>query len=296
MSEDFYRWYIGDLSLTTLETVQRESGRFSEWELSQGLGFNLKQSYGHKEGYLRQHELMLEAVAQRSIIAEARRPASVRPSVLWHDALNMADVLTLLSLARARYYSAFARERNLANNYSISWGLITRENALNWDVVPITNLGKFISQALGFIEENRNWLKESGFDPSIYWFAQAQISFNIAPSILEMGLYWVSLETLAGTYIDANGLGLTNKKDRVKRFVSDRGYSGGAWSFLDDVINDWYEVRCDLFHEGRQNLPRELLITRRQQVRDFTSLVLIEMLQQQGEERRKEIAKRMQSY
>lgn len=298
MTEDFYRWYIGDLSLTTLETVQRESGRFNEWELLHGSDLNLKESYGYRDrgDILKQDELMLEAVAQRSIIVEARRPASVGRSVLWHDALNMADVLTLLSLARARYYSAFARERKLGNSYSISWGLMTRGSALNWDIVPISNLGKFISEALAFIEENSNWLKESGFDPSIYWFIQALISSNIAPSILEMGLYWVALETIAGTYIDASGLGITYKKDRVKRFISDKGYGDGVWSFLDEVIDDWYEVRNDLFHEGRQNLPRELLITRRQQVRDFTSLVLVEMLQDQGEERRQEIAKRIKSY
>lgn len=296
MSEDFYRWYIGYINLSTFERVQRESGKFNEWGLSQGSGFNIKESYGYREGIQKQDELMLEAIAQRSIIAETRQPESVKQSVFWNDALNLADVITLLSLARARYYSAFARERNLGEKYSISWGLIPRDIAGNWDIITISNLGKFISEALTFVERNPNWLEESGFTPSLYWFIQAQISYNTAPSILEMGLYWVSMETIAGTYIEVNRLGITNKKERVKRFISDKGYSGDVWSFLDEVIDDWYLVRNDLFHEGKQNLSLALLSRRRQQIRDFTSLVLVEMLQPQGEERRKEIATRMQNY
>ena len=296
MSEDFVRCYIGYISLTTLKVIQQESSRLNEWNLSQGSDFNLKESYGYREGIWKRDELMLDAIAQRCIIAETRQPDSVKPSIFWNNALNIADVLTLLSLAHARYYSAFAIERKKGEQYSISWGLITREISLNWDIVSTSNLGKFISEALTFIEQNPKWLEESGFTPSIYWFTQAQISFNTAPSVLEMGLYWVTLEILAGTYIDAKGLGITYKKDKVKRFISDKGYSDDVWSFLDKVIDDWYEVRNDIFHEGKQNLPVKLLIKRRQQVRDFTSLVLVEMLQNQGEGRRKEIAKRIQSY
>ena len=111
-----------------------------------------------------------------------------------------------------------------------------------------------------------------------------------------MGLYWVSMETLATTYIEANQLRIAHKKERVKRFISDRGYSGVVWSFLDEVIDDWYKVRNNLFHEGKEGGSVALLSRRRQQVRDFTSLVLVEMLQNQGEERRKEIAKRIANY
>ena len=172
MSEDFYRWYIGYINLVTLERVQRESGRFNEWNLSQGSVFKLKESYGYKD-IPKKDELMLEAIAQSSIIAETRQPEIVKSSVFWNDALSLADVLTLLALARARYYSAFARERNLGESYSISWGLIPRDIAGNWDIVSISNLGKFISEALAFVEKNPNWLEESGFVPSLYWFTQA---------------------------------------------------------------------------------------------------------------------------
>jgi hypothetical protein len=297
MSEDVVRCYIGYIHFEMLRNIQQESGKLDEWELIRSSDFDLKNSYGYrKDIWKQQDELMLEAIAQRSIIAETREPRSVKPSIFWNNALDIADVLTLLSLARARYYSAFAIEKNLGKNHSISWGLIPRDIAGIWDIIPISNLGSFISGALTFIEENPSWLEERGFVPSIYWFTQAQISYNTAPSILEMGLYWVTMETLAGTYIEANKLGIVNKKERVKKFISDGGYSGGVWSFLDEVIDDWYEVRNNLFHEGQQKQSIALLSRRRQQVRDFTSLVLVEMLQQQGKARRNEIAARIQAY
>ena len=105
-----------------LETVQRESGKFDEWELIQGSEFEHKRSYGYKEINL-QDESLLWALAKRSVIAETKQP-----SILWANASNMADVLTLLSLARARYYSALAVEKNQGSNYSISWELYIRKS------------------------------------------------------------------------------------------------------------------------------------------------------------------------
>lgn len=295
MSEDFVRCYIGDVSLYTLRNVQQECGRLDEWTLMQGSEFDHKKSYGYKE-ILDRDELLLQAIAKRSVIAETRQPASIKPSFIWNKALILADALTLLSVARARYYSCLAIEKNLAKKYSIGWGVITREIAGSWDIVPITSLGTFISEGLGFMEKNPSWLEESGFVPSIYWYTQAQISYLTGPSVLEMALYWVSVEILASTYINGQGLGITNKKEQVKRFIADRGYTGRLWDFLDQIIDDWYQTRNALFHEGQQELSVDVLTTRRQQVRDFTSLVLVEMLQKQDEARKKELVTRMQGY
>ena len=146
MSEDFFRWYIGYIDLSTLQTIQRDSGRFNEWDLSQGSGFNLEESYGYID-IPRRDKSMLEAIAQRTIIAEARQPEDVKRSLFWNDALGLADVITLLSLARARYYSAFARERKMKNEYGISWGVIPRDIEGTWDIVSIGNLGNFISES-----------------------------------------------------------------------------------------------------------------------------------------------------
>jgi len=296
MDDDFIRCYIGDISLITLRDVQRESGKFSEWELLQGAEFDHKHSYGHKEIFDRD-ELLLEALAKRSVIAETRQPESVKKSILWTNALNIADVLTLLSLARARYYPTLAVEKNLGQKYSIGWGLMAEEVAGRQDIILISKLGSFISETLTFFEKNPSWLEESGFKPSIYWYEQAQASFFIkAPSVLEMALHWVSIEIIAGTYIKSIGINEKNKKERVKRFISDKGYTGNIWVFLDEVIDDWYKTRNAAFHEGKQSLSVNVLTKRRQQVRDFTSLVLVEMLQQQDEPRKQEIATRMQNY
>jgi len=261
----------------------------------QGSEFDYKHSYGYKENLIRD-ESLLDALAKRSVIAETRQPKSVKSSILWANALNIADVLTLLSLARARYYSTLAVEKSLGPEYSIGWGLMAREVVGNWDIVSISNLGGFISEAITYIENDPNWLDESGFKPSIYWYEQAQKNYHTAPSILEMGLYWVSLEILASTYIEAQRIDMPHKKDRVKRFIADRGYTGNTWDFLDEVIEDWYITRNALFHEGKQTLSFEVLTKRRQQVRDFTSLIFVEMLQKQDEARKNEIATRMQNY
>lgn len=295
MSEDFVRCYIGDISLSTLEEIQKECGWLDEWKLIQGSQFNHKESYGYKEIFARD-QLLLQAIAKRSVIAETTETASIKPSFIWNNALVIADALTLLSVARARYYSCLAVEKNLGEKYSIAWGVMTREIPGNWDIVPITQLGKFISEGLGFIEKNPNWLKETGFVPSIYWYTQAQVSFNTGPSVLEIALYWVTVEILAGTYLDRYGLIIPNKKERVERFIADKGYIGTPWGFLDQVIDDWYQTRNALFHEGRQELSVDVLTVRRQQVRDFTSLVLVEMLQKQDEANKKELIKRIQDY
>lgn len=132
--------------------------------------------------------------------------------------------------------------------------------------------------------------------PSIYWYTQAQVSYLTGPSVLEMALYWVTMEILASTYVDRQGLVIPNKKERVKRFIADQGYTGGPWDFLNPVINDWVQTRNALFHEGQQELSIDVLTVRRQQVRDFTSLVLVEMLQKQNDARKNELITRIKGY
>ena len=111
-----------------------------------------------------------------------------------------------------------------------------------------------------------------------------------------MGLYWVSLEVLANTYIHTLGVDVRPKKDRVKLFIIGRGYTGNTWDFLGEAIDDWYIARNDSFHEGEEKLPIELLAKKGKQIRDFTSLVFVEMLQQQDEARKKQIATQIQNY
>jgi hypothetical protein len=175
MGEDFVRCYIGNIRFFTLKDVLRASGKLDEWELLEGAKFNHKQSYGYKQ-VIERDELLLEALAKRSVVAETKQPKVVRPSLLWNNALDIADALTLLSLARAKYHPILAVERNSGHRYSIGWGLMARQESGNWDVVSIDNLGQFVSGALFFIEHNPAWLKETGFIPSLYWYTQAQLS------------------------------------------------------------------------------------------------------------------------
>ena len=232
-----------------------------------------------------------------SIIAENRTPNNTEPSLIWENALNIADVLTLLSLARARYYPTLLVERNKAGNFTLAWGLITQEEAGKQDIVPFGNFGSFITKALSIIKHNPDWLKGSGFDPSIHWYHQAQLARGTAaPSILEMALYWISIEIVASVYIEQQQLNIKYMKPKVKRFFEDNGYSNGNWSFLDSLIDDWYQIRCDAFHEGICTIPNEIRVPRRKQVRDLTSLVLIEMLQPLGKTRKEEIAQQILNY
>lgn len=221
MGEDFVRCYIGDISLFTLRNVLEEIGRFDDWELMQGSDFEHKKSYGYKEVFVRDQSL-IEALAKRSVIAENKQPENCQASLIWNNALLIADVLTLLSIARARYYSTLVVEKNVGDKYSISWGMLTPEIAGSWDIVTISNLGRFISGAVAVIEQNPNCLRESGFIPSIYWYTQAQLSYLTGPSVLEMALYWVTIEIVAGVYVEGHSLGITNKKERVKRFTKDK--------------------------------------------------------------------------
>jgi hypothetical protein len=296
MSGDFVGCYIAaNISLSTLRGVLQKSGKFDDWELIQGSDFKLKESYGYQERF-EKYELLLEALAKRSVIAENKQLDKSKPSLIWNNALLIADVLTLLSIARAKYYHTILVERQLADKYTLSFGVMTSDMSGNRDIVPLSNLGQFVSEALTLIEHNRNWLKESGFLPSIYWYEQAQQSHGTAPSILEMALYWVSIEILATSHAHEHGSGIKSKKERVKHFIEDKGYADSIWGFIEEVVDDWYKARCSAFHEGKEPLDVKVLKTRRQQARDFVSLVLVEMLQKQEVTTIEQIVSRMQSY
>ncbi len=296
MGKEFIRYYIGNMSLYTFEKVQKESRKFDNWTLISGTDFKYRDSYGYQQ-VVGTHEEWIELIRKYSVVAENRQPEKVEPSFLWHNAPLLADVLTLLSLARAELYPVLIIERNLGGEYNLTRGMWYRETSGNRDIMPISNLGQFISEALTFIEQNPSWLKNSGFDPSIHWHRLALQAYRTSPSILEMALYWISLEILASTYVEKKALDIEHKKERVKRFIADKDYSGSEWNFLDGIIDDWYKVRNNAFHEGKDpGLPVDVLKARRQQARDFTSLVLVELLQPQEDRRRLEIAERMQSY
>jgi hypothetical protein len=278
-----------------LKTIQQTSGKFNEWNLIQGSELDFQNNF---DGIDDLDKSLLEVLAKRTVIAETRQPRSIKRSVFWEYeyAGSILDVMTLLSLARTNYHPILATEEKIGDKIIPHFDLISTDISNNFDIIPITNLGQFISDSLTFIENNPDWLTDNGFIPGIYIFTQAQRSSFTAPSILEMGLYWISLEILAGTFIDKNKWDLRNKKDRVKCFITCKGYTGSNWDFLDEAIDDWYTARNNLFHEGKEKPLIELPTKRGKQIRDFTSLLFIEMLKKQKDDIKNDIAKRMQNY
>lgn len=297
MGEDFVRYYIGNISSNTLRIVMQKSGKFDEWQLIDGSKFELEKSYGYEHNSVRDGDkALIKALAKRCVIAENRNPKGVQPSIIWNNSLVITDILTFLSLARAKNYPILIVEKNLGDQYTVGFGVTTLATD-NKDIVSFGNLSQFISKSLTLIERNPDWLKDSGFDPSIFWYTQAQQSVVGTPSILKMALYWVSIEILASIHLKNKGLCIRGKEQRVRKFIKDKGYTGTEWRFLSRVIEDWYMIRSSAFHEGKDpELPVDVLKARRQQVRDFVSLVLVEMLEDQGQERKIETARRMQSY
>jgi hypothetical protein len=84
MNRDFVRYYISNIDFSILETVQQESGKFDEWELSQGSDFILSRSYGYRADLILAHDkLLLQVLAKRSVISETKQPTRVNPSKLW---------------------------------------------------------------------------------------------------------------------------------------------------------------------------------------------------------------------
>ncbi len=297
MSEDFVRCYIRDISIGTLQNVLQRCGRFNEWELIPSQRFVHNESYGYKKTSDNDDQLTEAYIKRSSVIAETKRPDLSKPSLIWNNSLLIADVLSLLSIAHCKDYEAFLVEKNLKDKYSLGFGRISHIREGSRNIVRIDKLEHFISNSLDCIEQNPDWMRQTGFIPSIYWFIQALQTSMKAPTILEVTLYWVSLEIIASTHLRNNAIHARGKEQIVRRFIKDRGYAGQEWRFLSKVIRDCYQIRSSALHEGVDpNFPPGVGWNRRKQIRELVSLVLVEMLENQGQEQRSKIAKKMQSY
>lgn len=298
MNNNFVRCYIGNVSLYTLQQVQKQTGRLDEWQLFDAWGFDHKTSYGYAS-FSPENEALIDAVAKRcSIIAETKQPEKSPPALIWKNALLIADVLTLLSLAHARHCHTLLVEKQLGGKHSLTQVIISPTTTDSSEIVPFSGLSSFINAGLGLLKGNRKSLKDNGFIPSIYWHDQSQQTLGTAPSALAMALYWVSLEIVATAYLRINGVAASTKLDIAKTFIRYKGYTGKAWDFLNSAVDDWYSMRNFLFHEGRESptLDKHKRGVLLRQVRDFMSLVLVEMLQDQGETRRNQVAGQISKY
>ncbi len=168
---------------------------------------------------------------------------------------------------------------------------------LKW-IIPRANLQSFVCESLDKLQQQA-WKDEIGFIPAIIWYSQAQRSFRASIPPLELALYWVVLEVLASAYIQNQGLSarIRNKKERVKKLIDSYGFLRGPWSFMNSTIDDWYEIRCASFHEGKfPSWSNTKLEQRWRQLAEFVSFVLASLLQKQDNAWENQIAARILAY
>ncbi|MDD4876192.1 MAG: hypothetical protein PHQ86_03560 [Dehalococcoidales bacterium] len=82
MSEDFIRYYIGDISIYILRSVLQGCDRFSEWELIPNSEFNHENSYGYTIISDKNEQLLQGYIKHSPFIAETKRPDLSKASLI----------------------------------------------------------------------------------------------------------------------------------------------------------------------------------------------------------------------
>lgn len=305
MTEElFIRYYINEIPYSRAERLHDIISKlpsFKDWQWISANKFDYKKSHGYFPGL----DEEIECIRKKcSAIIEHHNPTLViGSSLIWNTgrgspATIIDDLLTLFSIAQSKYINARVVESLLpGNQLDITHRPIAPLSSHN-QVIFDVELETFIAESLVRLQDY-NWIQESGFKPAIYWYRQAQQSFRASMFSLELSLYWIVLEILAEAYVQKNGLTRTirYKKDRVKGFLASQRLQDGHWGFIDTIIDDCYEIRCASFHEGKlPKWPTERFEQRWRQFVEFVSFVLANLLQEQSEENRKQIALRISQY
>lgn len=293
---DFVRCYIENISPYYISFFQNECPVLDGWIFCWGPDFDYESSYGYQPGIWLADSTFIMAAKERSIIAENRSPATAKKSIIWNNALIISDVITLLGISQGHYISIVAIERKIGTKYSINRGLFTGDDQGYLGLVPLNRLNSFINDSIKFMEENTDWLQKSGFKPAIYWYIQAQISYLTSPTILAIGLYWISLEVMAKIYAEENGLRMTKKDKMIFRFLSDKVYTGPEWDFITEIVVNCYKIRNELFHEGTQSFDPPKITQLHKQLRDLMSYIFIDMLQKQDSKQVQKILQNIKNY
>ncbi len=210
---------------------------------------------------------------------------------------HIDDLLTVCSIAETKYIYARTVETVLpGDNLHIIQRPVAPLSDLN-GTIPLANLEAFVSDSFNKLQQ-KQWKHTVGFIPAILWYRQAQQSFRASIFPLEMSLYWVVLEVLAGAYVQNQGLAkIKNKKERVKKFISSRGWVGGSWCFIESAMDDWYLVRCASLHEGKLPGWKDTKFERRwRQLAEFVSFALASLLQKQEQNWENQVANRISAY
>lgn len=298
----FVRYYISSprYSLTQrLRAFLVDSSFVSGWVWIPVAQFDYEHSYGYLPGT---NKLEVEYILRHCVAVLEHRDidSTLGTSRLWKDprATIVDDILLLTSIAKCEYIFARAQEILHANG---ELELIQRPIAPPSDlngILPDDELGSFAVDSLTRIGQ-QNWKETTGFVPAVHWYSQAQRLHHAGEFALELSVYWIVLEVLARAHVGGQRLAskLKNKLKRVEAFVSSRGFDRDSWAFLQGVLKDCYSVRCAAFHEGK--LPqwsRHEFEKRWRQLAEFTSLVLVDLLQPQSNARKNDVAQRLSSY
>ncbi len=304
MNESFIRYYINREPYSAIMQLRRLLPRLSEfngWQWIFALDFNYEESFGFLPGT---NASEIECIKRKSIaIIENRNPDAVIRSLIWEfrqeiPATVIDDILTLFSIAKCKYIHARAQEVLEGDGkLHIIERPIAQPSILE-EIICQEELENFIISSFSSLKQE-GWKKDTGFIPSIHWYAQAQRLFRAGIFNLECSLYWIVLEVLAGAYVQRIGLAkkIQNKKKRVSELIKSRGFDGNSWSFLDDAIEDWYQLRNFAFHQGE--LPtwtQQKFEQRWRQLAEFTSFMLADILQIQSQTYKNQIGARLSSY
>ena len=294
MVEAFLRYYVLHLPHHQWQSLFEEVPDLKDWKLIQGWKFNYEQSYGYEPG-TNIHEV---AYAKRKCdaVIEHHQPQQVSgSSQIWTGELRLPttfldDILVLLSIACSRHVHALSREYFHASGGSIRTYPSSPETD-SQPVIPDNQLSRFLVEALKRLH-TKGWDRTTGFLPAIHWYYQAHITVGSGPSILELAMYWITLEVLAR----ARGF-QGHKKAMVSKMLAVQHFAGGDWVFLSKALSDWYKARNTAFHEGEQpSWTTGQLAGRLKQVREFTSLVLADLLVPQSAAWKGKVASRIQGY
>lgn len=303
--ECFIRYYISEIphAITQrLEAIITTLPLCHGWQWIPIGKFNYERSRGYLPG---PNVAEVECIKRKcaAIVEHPNPNIVIGSSMIWTSgdrspATLIDDLLTLCSIAESKYINARAVEILLPdNNQHIIHRPVAPFSSLQ-EIVPPAGLEAFVLEGVTRLQEQK-WKHETGFNPAIYWYRQAQQSFHASTFALELSLYWIVLEILGGAYVQRLGLStrIRNKKERVKSFLTAQGFDGLPWNFLSTLIDECYEVRCVGFHEGRlppwshtkfEQLWRQFV--------EFVSFVLADLIQRQIDEHRKTIASRLSQY
>ena len=267
----FLRYYIRHLPYGEWLDIQSSLPELSGFEASRAREFDFRESFGYASGA---HDTDVSYfLTLADVVVEHHEPSRVRSSQLWTGDGKMPmslidDILVLSSIAKNRHVHAVAREYIEDKSGSFRTYPTVALSA-SQRVIAVADFEGFLTTALSQLQVP-TWTDSSGFAPAIHWYYQTQSMAGGAPGILQLAMYWVTLEVLE----QARGFG-GKKKSKVRQMVTAQGFRDSNWRFLDDALSDWYRARNYMFHEGRQpNWDSAKLQGRLDQIAEFTSALL----------------------